>query len=911
MTKCYQCGSQLIEGMLAGPCPKCGLMRAEAIRGVGPAEGTQPSEIIELPVLPANAGESAPRRTIWQELEEWRRTLRPWQQFVLLRAVNSTRLEEADVSEAYRLFVEGAGLAPATAPAMPTAIVGRPDAAAPPGVRLKRLGKLVSVNALPATAALTFGADLTVVFGANATGKTGFSRILARACFSRSRPTVLPDVFAEGAPQAPLAAEFVVDGPGGERPIAFVDGADVPELRRISVFDAAVARSHLSDESPVTFQPSGFDVFAEMTRVYGELSRRLEADIRLRSSANPALGKFEEAPSAVSEAVAALSPDTDLVKLHELGTFGEGEARRIEEVDRLLTELRRTSATEAIASLGEARDLVEKFRDSLRALVALLSTAATAKYAGQVRDAVAADRLAAAESIDAFKALALSSLGTAVWDRFLAAARALAIAENPAYPRAGDQCLFCARPLDAESVELIGRYWRYLDGVARANAKEARTALARTLQTLREAAFDALKPDRQLRTHLERLRAPLLPRLDELLAQLAGSRDAIVEALAADREPATPAPVAELIPDLDRLMEDIRTQIATLEGKDTETAIATHRVEYRQLRHRSELARFMPAIETHLADLRWVKLANAHRGELNTRAITERQDRLHERLIGKQYTDRLAEECRAIDCEVQVQLQARPSKGKTFLSLGVKGHKPTAVFSEGEQRGLALADFLTEVGLDATASGIVLDDPVTSFDHKRKDPIAARLAEEARRRQVIVFTHDVVFLSKLLAAAEDKGLTPVTHWVQRDGGGRPGMVTLNDAPAGGRSFKDASRAKESLRRAKELGGSGREALVVQGMGELRTTIEQMVEERLLKGVVKRWDEQVRVPILKSVAWSDALIDEIDRVYGELSRYILAHSHTDEARGAPPDVEDLERMIPRVEELGRKCRPARV
>lgn len=40
----------------------------------------------------------------------------------------------------------------------------------------------------------------------------------------------------------------------------------------------------------------------------------------------------------------------------------------------------------------------------------------------------------------------------------------------------------------------------------------------------------------------------------------------------------------------------------------------------------------------------------------------------------------------------------------------------------------------------------MFDDPVSSLDHLHREKVAARLAEEGQRRQVIVFTHDMAFL---------------------------------------------------------------------------------------------------------------------------------------------------------------------
>jgi ABC-type cobalamin transport system ATPase subunit len=119
-----------------------------------------------------------------------------------------------------------------------------------------------------------------------------------------------------------------------------------------------------------------------------------------------------------------------------------------------------------------------------------------------------------------------------------------------------------------------------------------------------------------------------------------------------------------------------------------------------------------------------------------------------------------------------VRIATQGAKGATQKVLvldvaeGVRA-KPEHVFSEGEKRAVVLADFLTEVTLNPASAGIILDDPVTSLDAEWKRTIAAVLVEEARNRQVIVFTHDLHFLYVLRTAAEGAEVNTSAHWVQR------------------------------------------------------------------------------------------------------------------------------------------------
>ena len=241
-------------------------------------------------------------------------------------------------------------------------------------------------------------------------------------------------------------------------------------------------------------------------------------------------------------------------------------------------------------------------------------------------------------------------------------------------------------------------------------------------------------------------------------------------------------------------------------------------------------------------------------------------------------------------------------------SLKVRGgHRPDTILSEGEQRAVALADFLTEVGLNPSSAGIVLDDPVTSQDHYRKERIARRLVAEAKNRQVVIFTHDLVFLTMLSGAATDDNVEMLTHWVERDGEGRPGQISLDDCPATTPQYRDTKKAAMTLEAAKMEAGSKRVKLIQRGMGELRRTVEEIIPHFLLKQVVTRWNDRIIVTGLKKVNWDEDIVADIISAYEDLSAYIEGHTHTEEKAGAPPEPADLEDRIEQINDLIKRAR----
>jgi hypothetical protein len=235
--------------------------------------------------------------------------------------------------------------------------------------------------------------------------------------------------------------------------------------------------------------------------------------------------------------------------------------------------------------------------------------------------------------------------------------------------------------------------------------------------------------------------------------------------------------------------------------------------------------------------------------------------------------------------------------------------------SEGEQRAVALADFLTEVTLNPASGGIVLDDPVTSQDHQRKALIAKRLVAEAANRQVIVFTHDLPFLNQLISVAETEGCSHQAHWIERGEDGTPGHICLNDAPTTSKYYDTTERAKQCKAESQRLAGRPRHDAICKGMGALRRTIEETIAKRFLKGVIPRWEDRVIVTGLRKIAWDDTLAEQLCSTFEELSAYIEGHSHTDEAVGAPAEIEDLTKMVDRVDSLigaaksDKKAKPA--
>ena len=77
--------------------------------------------------------------------------------------------------------------------------------------------------------------------------------------------------------------------------------------------------------------------------------------------------------------------------------------------------------------------------------------------------------------------------------------------------------------------------------------------------------------------------------------------------------------------------------------------------------------------------------------------------------------------------------------------------KDSPICSDGEDRILAFAYFLTELETNDELDTIVIDDPITSLDLSRKSEVSYKIKElfEKENIQTILLTHDISFIEKI------------------------------------------------------------------------------------------------------------------------------------------------------------------
>lgn len=142
---------------------------------------------------------AAQQKTVLETILDWSKDRPLWQRDALRRIIANGRLTDADIGELVDLCKQGKGAPIGALKAVPLEKAHLP---ANPGqtaaVSLLSIADVTGVNNLAAGQTLGFEPNgITIIYGDNGAGKSGYARILKRACRARHAGKIEPNVYAD------------------------------------------------------------------------------------------------------------------------------------------------------------------------------------------------------------------------------------------------------------------------------------------------------------------------------------------------------------------------------------------------------------------------------------------------------------------------------------------------------------------------------------------------------------------------------------------------------------------------------------------------------------------------------------------------------------------------------------------
>jgi len=708
-----------------------------------------------------------------------------WQADAVRRLLTQETLTETDKDELLGILKSKHGLCDddslplETRPPKKGDISGAPQETAK--ICLQEMTNLRNVNAVPDDSTLSFGpVGLTLIYGENAVGKSGYARVLKRACSARdTTERIHPNVYKEGPTSAANALfKISIDG-DSQQQVAWEDGKPGPYiLANICVFDSKCARIIVNKKNEVVYLPYGSDVFQGLVNLLKEFHQKLEQE-----KSSPGKLEYLDIPETTSSGqfLTQLSHTTKTEDVEQHTQWNPQDEQKLSELTRTHARAQAEDPTKQALKLRNEKDRVNELKTKINQVASSLSAEKADILTKQIGDFRAAKKDFLISCQTSLADEPLPGAGGVEWQQLYQAAEEYSTKvayKDKDFPHTaeGSVCVFCMQELLDDARERLNRFRKFMEKTAKKNLDSAETLLKGTLIELGEIdipdsksykdALDDIKArDNELAEYIE----------DYLLAMEARKMSMIAAGTNQEIRDFTPIPPSRAA-DVAKIADALEDEAASIEKTANLEELSALITQKDELQAKKNLSERKQAILKHLDELRTRNKYDACLEETSFKHITYKS----KKIISEFITDRLKEcldsELKYFGVALALELKSSGLEGETIHELKLAGCQlpPKAtisdILSEGEQKIVAVSAFLGELAACEHISPIVLDDPVCSLDHRWRRKVATRLVREAKSCQVIVFTHDIVFAHDIMDDAAREGVPLHVQYIYRTAG---------------------------------------------------------------------------------------------------------------------------------------------
>lgn len=671
----------------------------------------------------------------------------PWLEMICdLAAFGTTSLSPTDLEILIELFTKRASYLRQPAPPAAVASLG---AAAAPIERLEAIGPFIGFKRLGSSLRASFPRRVTIIFGANGSGKSSLCEALQILASNDAPRRPLHDVRNGTTTPPSFSYQFTSDAVPQSWKSPGVYGA---RSSTVKYFDTGIAIHNVQNSVQpgriIELSPFKLDIFETALKLCKDL--RSELTSRQNENASQLAGlteqiriKFEGFKGSVLADL--VSPTLAVLEMElRLGESYSEESGLAEKLIRK-SELEKTTSEAGLQLLkGEASALkalhgeIQPILEASEKLIEIdpVSQAKALKEKEEVMELLAKALIPSGSTLEKLMALIRSANVTCILNS----------------PNT-EECPLCKQSLRDSEHELFKQYAGLLTGEHDAAITELRKLInaaeknqkvisdcspdqwakgsvlaaeitdavknaGRTVQKLFKPGMEIDQDRKEAAVTIRALSNDLSKRLEE--------KEKLMEGAAKSR--------TELLKELG----EISTQCqALLYAKEVAKNIELVRKAHRRTRITAFWDDTLPDVTSVL------------------RKITSTAKKAHKELVVDDFKTRLNAEYIALAekdmSAFGVEVKDVGGDGAVTVDHRVAGHRIESVMSEGEQRIHALALFFAE--LESCAQQvIVFDDPISSFDYNYIGNYCNRLRDLIQaypNRQIIVFTHNWEFFVQI------------------------------------------------------------------------------------------------------------------------------------------------------------------
>jgi len=793
-------------------------------------------------------------------------------------------------------------------------------------LRLCSISDIRGINILSPKKPLELGnGNLSVIYGQNGTGKSGYVRILKHVCGAKNPGLLLPSVWLETPQKQECSISYEKDNVIRNVMWDATSGI-IEDLGDVDIFDTSCGKVYVNSENEVTYEPRILSFFSDLIKLCEKVSLQLDDEIDKLISKKPILPpeyEFLEDGQWYNE----LSYETSSDDLNKKCTWKEEDIKKFDEIEKRLKEKTPDAKAKQLIKQKQHIDFLinetikyfnQNSDQNYQKILTFKNNVVLKKKAAKV----AADKI--------FKNAPLKGVGSDVWQLLWEQARKYS--EEQAYngklfPYLGKEaiCVLCQQPLSNKAKNRLKGFEEFIKGNLK---KEVELAEAKYNETF--DGVDEILTSESLKTRIDASgisQIDLIQQINDTYQFLRTRKEQLSKANKI-KDITIPLSRAETL----WIQRHIKKQDSTKEIAVQEKNFSWLEIISQQsfsheknikiynedakknnkdklersllsLKLRQWLSQQKQAIREEVERLNKIHKLKMAKQLTNTSGLSRKKGDLAEALITNEFIGRFNKELERLGAtHIKIELKkSRTEKGKVLHRLKLKGVNDIItenILSEGEYKIISLAAFFADVEGKTGISPFVFDDPISSLDQDFEEAVVKRLVEFAKKRQVIVFTHRLSLLGMIQEYGKKENIEPIINCIRYEpwGTGEPGETPLF-AKKPARALNDLINKSLSFARKlyKEKGQEVSYPYIKTICSDFRTLLERMIEVELLADVVERHRRAVhttKIDKLVKINHNDCKF--FDEMMTKYSRY--QHSHSNEAPVRLPNPDELNKNL---------------
>jgi len=833
-----------------------------------------------------------------KELETWFKERPSWLQDATRRLLEKGELEDVDYNELLKICgneasVKFEGDIP-KAIGIPAGAFAQEEHAHK--IEISSISNVIGINALKPRNPLIIPEGLSVIYGQNGSGKSGYTRLLKQICGAKNPGQLHPDAFKDLPASQSCTIKYKYDGNDKHLNWEIKQGLN-EELSAVELYDSACGTVYVIDENQLAYEPALLRLFSQLTKASDRLSGELEQLSRALVSAKPFIpNEYATTKSALwyRSIQAYIKEDA----INKQCTWTEQKKKSL---DAINVRLKVPDPKAKAIVIRKSKEQLDKLVAGFRNWESKLNDESCASYLASKKDCTVKQLAASKYAKNIFENSPLTGIGEEAWNLLWEQARAYSEAAaycEHKFPNigAGAVCVLCQQPLDEPAKKRLSYFEGFVKGELESTAKTAKEVLDKLEEGYKNAPKEELITSFSAAAGLDDVMSEKVLILRESIVQKAKE---LIDTK--DDEGFAAAIDFSVLAELVTLSEDMEISAKQLDEDAKEDKREEIKKEALELEANKWVSQQKDAISAEVLLLgKKDKIAQA-KTLVNTIALTRKKSSLAEDLVTAEYIQRFQDEILMLGAgRIKVKLEkTRSDKGRIYFQIKLEGNKHRVavdkILSEGEFRIISLAAFLADVEGHADKSTFIFDDPISSLDQDYEEKVAERLVELSKTRQVVVFTHRLSLLALLNEVSKKHDLAPNNIGLYKEswGTGEPGLPPIHAQNTKKAINTLISKLPEGKKILEEQGNEPYSWWAKGVCSNARITIEKVVEFDLLADVVQRFrrpiNTQGKLHNVAKVTPEDC--GYIDVLMTKYSRY--EHSQPNELPVPPPDLDELE------------------